>query len=697
MAIGVHLQLYDASGSPMASQSGIQACWWDVLQPKDLSSPIGKTSAATTDASGYLDLDLSNVTGLSSGDYGFLLVYKLDGTDHRDSPVFAGKVQISSISSGVDMYYYDSGWTRPSSWLSMPSVVSTDQKFVGLHAVYEDSNFVALSASGNYTVDWGDGTSPVNTSAGVTTEYDIPYANVAGNTDVGIASAVAVTFTDSGDTVNLTAHGFQNGQKVAFSTITSTTGISTYTTYFVVNKTANNFQIAASINGSALALTTDGSGNAYVPKYRQVLVTVTMQSGQTLTALNLHIKHSTSLLQSYTSGFLDIVIAGSSIVDLRIGVQTPGSFTQTINFRDLETVSLLSSDLRQWEQLFYVCTSLQQISSLAVSSISASSSSVTFTDSGDVVNWTAHPLRNGDSVIFTSITSTTGISANTRYFVVGTTTNTFQISTSYGGSALALTTDGSGVVAAGTNFSSMFSNCTSLQSIPLLNTAAGTNFNSMFSNCASLQSIPLLNTAAGTNFNSMFNSCYSLQSIPLLNTAAGTNFSSMFSNCASLQSIPLLNTAAGTDFGSMFNRCRSLQSIPLLNTAAGTNFNSMFSSCYSLQSIPLLNTAAGTNFSSMFSNCTSLQSIPLLNTAAGTDFGSMFSGCYSLQSIPLLNTAAGTNFGSMFNSCRSLQSIPLLNTAAGTNFNSMFSGCTSLQSIPLLNTAAGTTIKIGRA
>src|SRR5574337_254034 len=599
MAIGVHLQLYDASGTAIASQSGLQACWWDVTQPKDLTRPIGRTAVATTDSSGYLDLDLTNVTGLSSGDYGFLLVYKLDGTDHRDSPVFAGKVQTSSISSGVAMYYYDSGWTRPSAWLAMPSVVSTDQKFVGLHAVYEYGNFVALSASGNYTVDWGDGTSTVNASAGVTSEYDIPYANVAGSTDVGIASAVAVTFTDSGDTVNRTAHGFQNGQKIAFSAITSTTGISTYTTYYVVNTTADTFQVASSIGGSALALTTDGSGSAYVPMYRQVLVTVTIQSGQTFTALNLHLKHSTALLQQYDSGFLDIALAGSSLVDLRIVAQTPGSSTQTTAFRKLECVSVVQSDLRQAEHLFYSCSALQQIDALVFSSSSAGSASVTFSDTGDTVNWTAHPLRNGDSVMFSLISGTTGISTYTRYFVVSASTDTFQVSTAYGGSPAALTTDGSGTVLYGTSFSNMFNGCNSLQSVPLLNTAAGTNFSSMFVSCYSLQSVPLLNTAAGTNFSSMFSGCRSLQSVPLLNTAAGTNFTNMFSSCYSLQSVPLFNTAAGTSFGSMFNSCSTLQSVPLFNTAAGTSFGSMFSGCYSLQSGRL----AGTATTISYANC----------------------------------------------------------------------------------------------
>lgn len=71
---------------------------------------------------------------------------------------------------------------------------------------------------------------------------------------------------------------------------------------------------------------------------------------------------------------------------------------------------------------------------------------VTFTDAGDTVGLTAHTLQNGDQVSFTVITSTTGISINTLYYVVGVATNTFQVSATLGGSALALTTNGTGTL-----------------------------------------------------------------------------------------------------------------------------------------------------------------------------------------------------------------------------------------------------------
>lgn len=76
----------------------------------------------------------------------------------------------------------------------------------------------------------------------------------------------------------------------------------------------------------------------------------------------------------------------------------------------------------------------------------AESDSVTFTDAGDLVTLNNHGLSNGNEISFTSITSTTGISINTRYFVVSATTNTFQVASSSGGSALPLTTNGSGTM-----------------------------------------------------------------------------------------------------------------------------------------------------------------------------------------------------------------------------------------------------------
>jgi len=238
----------------------------------------------------------------------------------------------------------------------------------------------------------------------------------------------------------------------------------------------------------------------------------------------------------------------------------------------------------------------------------------------------------------------------------------------------------------GTNFSNMFLSCNSLASIPQINTTSGTSFSRLFDGCYSLTSIPLLDTSIGIAFNNMFSNCYSLTSIPLLDTSNGTNFSYMFNNCFTIDEIPLLDTSKGTSFSNMFNSCYSLTTIPLLDTSKGTSFSNMFNSCYSLTTIPLLDTSNCIDFSYMFNNCFTIDEIPLLNTNKGTNFSYMFTSCYSLTTISLLDTSKGTSFSNMFNSCYSLTTIPLLDTSSGTSFSNMFLSITNLRRSQLINT-----------
>lgn len=77
---------------------------------------------------------------------------------------------------------------------------------------------------------------------------------------LGNGASGAVTFTDTGDTVDLTAHGLINGDTVSFSVITTTTGIVIDTVYYVVGATANTFQVALTAGGTAIALTNNGTG-----------------------------------------------------------------------------------------------------------------------------------------------------------------------------------------------------------------------------------------------------------------------------------------------------------------------------------------------------------------------------------------------------------------------------------------------------
>jgi hypothetical protein len=708
MSTGIKLRLVDGV-TPLYNLTNLICLWWDQTDVYDFDAPIGKTNEATTDTDGYLILDISRVSGLTENQEGFLVIYKeLDELNYKNAPIFAGVVSVCSVNSGTVLNYptFENTWKRNPDWQTYTE--PSTEKFVGLHAVFESgSNFLALLAEGNYTVDWGDGGSTENFNSGVVAYHIYDYTAF----DSGKATQGAITFTDSTNTVNKNSHGRLDGETVSFASITTTTGITAGQVYYVINATDNTYQLSATENGSVINLTNDGSG--YTLKYKTVVVQVYPQGGANLTKLDLQQKHNQSLLQGYCSGWLDISLYAPNCIDLQISLPRSSGF-QTITTNYLEQVNIISSDLRQCSYLFAFCYSLQNIKNFVTSSAPATSMSCTFTDSGDLVTATNHGFRNGDSVIFTEINSTTGITISTRYFVINKDTDTFQISTSYGGTAISLTTDGTGTALRGTNFERLFYSCYALKTIPLFDTSSGINFDYMFNSCRSLESLPLFDTSSGTNFSGMFSSCESLESVPLFNTSSGRRFGSMFSNCDSLQTVPLLNTSLAqsmsymfsycssiksvsllntslsTEFYSMFYECYSLQSVPLFDTSSGTDFNNMFTSCYSLQSVPLFDTSSGTNFSGMFSSCQLLESVPLFDTSSGIYFNSMFSSCSSLKSVPLFNTSSCTNFSYMFYNCMALNSIPLFDTSKGTDFNNMFPFCYSLKSVPLLNTSKGT-------
>jgi hypothetical protein len=656
---GVSVQLFDANGAAIASTSGIEVLWFDADTIPEISQLNGSNGVVATDGSGWINLDLSKVTGLAVGEWGFLVCYKQDGGDYRSSPVFMSQMQVASIASG-DLLNPVTRWTRNPSWLALPDVTGL-QKFAGLYAIYPHSNFIALSAAGNFTVDWGDGTGGHNISSGVTAETNLDYTLYAASSDVGIATAQACTFTDSSNKVNLTAHGFLNGQEVSFDTITSTTGISTHTYYYVVSTATNDFQVALTPRGAAINLVTDGSGTVYIPQYRQAIVTV-VPNGGNITSLNLNIKNSTTGLPTYSSGWLDVAVSAQYMTEMRFGVSLPGQAMVTINQNCCEQVSILSSDLRQMGYFFFQCQNLKNIDKLVTGASARATGSCTFTDAGDLVTATAHGFRVGDPIIFTSITSTTGIVKNTNYWVINANTNDFQVANTYGGAAIALTTNGSGTYLRGVSFASAFNKCQSLKGIPIFDTSQAIDVSRMFYICYSLETVPKLDFSNCVLANYICYNCFGLYTVPVLDFSAAVTLASAFISCDGLSSIKLI-TSACTDFSSIFSNSSSLKSVSLSSTAAGTIFSNMFSTCLALTSGPPLDTAAGTDFGSMFNSCTALVNIPAYDFRAVSTLSSIFNSCTALHRGVL---DGNTKTISYANGMLSAEELDAIYTALGT-------------------------------
>lgn len=112
------------------------------------------------------------------------------------------------------------------------------------------------------------------------------------------STAHAVTFTDSGDLVGLTAHGFSVGDVIVFPTITTTTGATVNTRYFVKTvPDANTFTISATSGGSTVTLTTDGTGT--VIKAREVRLRMANQATNSPDVKTTNFEGDNTIIKAY--------------------------------------------------------------------------------------------------------------------------------------------------------------------------------------------------------------------------------------------------------------------------------------------------------------------------------------------------------------------------------------------------------------
>ena len=133
-----------------------------------------------------------------------------------------------------------------------------------------------------------------------------------------------------------------------------------------------------------------------------------------------------------------------------------------------------------------------------------------------------------------------------------------------------------------------------------------------FYGCSSLLSIDIGNIVSnGTNAYAMFSQCTALTTVPLLNLSSVTNAYAMFAYCP-VTTVPLFDLSKVTNAPYMFYQCTALTTVPLLNLSSVADATGMFLGT-SLTTVPLLNLSSCTNASNMFSGVT-------LTTQSYSDF-----------------------------------------------------------------------------
>jgi surface protein len=522
------------------------------------------------------------------------------------------------------------GWTRPADWITLTAPSSNEQKFVGLLGISNDnSNYVALLAQGNYTVDWGDGVTE-NFTSNTKASHQYTYSSISSDITSDGFKQVLVTVTPQAGQ-NLTVIDLQQ----------------TFTrTNLITSAQIPWLDIAiAGTNLTTIKLTGSTSPTFRMGYLQRVnIVSSNLASYASLFAFCVRLKNFTVNSNSTITNMSNMFYSCVSLES--IPLFNTASVTTMANMFEgcisLESVPLFNTQsVTDMNSMFEDCISLRSVPLFNTASVTTMFSTFANCSSLDYISPLNTSLVSNMSSMFSGCTSLKSVPLF----------NTQSV----------------------TDMSSMFNFCSSLESVPLFNTASVTNISSMLSNCRSLNSVPLFNTASVTSISGMFANCSSLESVPLFTTNSVTTMSSMFTGCTSLKSVPLFNTPLVTNMVGMFNGCTSLKSVPLFNTQSVTTMGTMFKECTSLKSVPLFNTASVTNMSNMFEDCISLKSVLLFNTASVTSMEAMFVNCFSLESIPPFNMSSITGTGLISFAANTLSLTSLtLNAPSITSINNIF-------------------------
>ena len=362
--------------------------------------------------------------------------------------------------------------------------------------------------------------------------------------------------------------------------------------------------------------------------YKQCVITITPQSGQTLTKCLLNQYH-TSISNSYSynmnSGFLDININLPNVTstsNFGIGTLFIGSASSCVNMSSLERVSIGQIGLIDLSYLFYNCYSIQEI--------------LFDFDTSIIKSWTntffgCYSLQKCPTIVF----NPSGV---------------LSVASMFSGCYSLVEIQDINITIVSNIIESMFSGCYRLTKLVLnITSSVNLSFVNLFQNCYGLSDLILTLSGEGkvTNLNSTFQNCYSLTEAPVLDTSACTSFSGTFSN-SGIVVAPDYNYLSATALNSCYSGCKSLVYVPDITvSSACTNLSSLFSSCSALGKAPnITGTTNVTTVSGMLSSCISLISVPTYDFPAitGTGANTIFPGCSSLKVISPINI--GTAFTS---------------------------------------------------
>ena len=282
------------------------------------------------------------------------------------------------------------------------------------------------------------------------------------------------TYTIDGSTnfLTRTAHGFSDGNQIAFATITTTTEISAYIGYYVINKTADSFQLSLSEGSTTVIGLTSGSAtrNSGVQFGYSVSLNNTGDivaigaissknaSGSSVGQVNIYKYNSVGPAWDLLGSAIDGSVLNDNLgYSVALNPEADGTDGNTfvaigvpgVNNSDSGHVEIYTYNGSAWSQYhadingdtggdkFGASVSMNADGTIVAGGatiMGGYADTYTTTGSTDLFTFTNHGFVNDDRISFSAFVDTSGPSVGTPYYVKSANTNTFQISeTSSGG------------------------------------------------------------------------------------------------------------------------------------------------------------------------------------------------------------------------------------------------------------------------
>lgn len=391
---------------------------------------------------------------------------------------YAGKIlEINAEGNGNDPL----DWIRPTDWLRIDDRVTTgDQKFVGLHAISEDSNFISFTATADYTVDWGDG-AVENFASGTQASHIYSYSSFPKTeTSAGYRQAIVTVTPQNGQ--DLTSINLQKRHRQPSLTY--------YSTGWMDIKMSGPKMTSLVVGGSLM--------------HHGFLEAFCFLGNNEIT--------------SFRRSFYSCPLLQSVILEDTSGANDFGYMFASC--KALAKVPLFNTSKGEdFGYMFQACASLQKVP--AFDTANGNSFSGMFASCPALQTIPLLNTVNGRSFSGMFLDCIT-----LRTVPLLDTSSGTEFRSMFLGCTLLRNIPLLNTIS-GIEFIAMFSSCEALRTIPLLDTTKGTEFRSMFHSCSALESVPLLKTAEGAFFNDMFANCGSLSKAAL----SGTKQSIAYDNC----------------------------------------------------------------------------------------------------------------------------------------------------------------------